>query len=140
MKDLTPILDPHPLSNIFIAALKAQPAVRLRLESLPASAVVLSPIVLGGLQTGVEKSAQAERNRARLDEVVAGLAVPPLDAATSSHYARIRAGLERQGTPIGGNDLWIAAQALALGAVLVTDNVRELSRVPGLAVENWLSP
>ena len=58
-------------TNIFIAALKAQPAVRLRLESLPASAVVLSPIVLGELQTGVEKSAQAERNRARLDEVVA---------------------------------------------------------------------
>ena len=80
-------------TNIFIAALKAQPAVRLRLESLPASALVLSPIVLGELQTGVEKSAQAERNRARLEEVVAGLAVPPLDAATSSHYARIRAGL-----------------------------------------------
>ncbi|HNF78098.1 MAG TPA: hypothetical protein PKX14_15015, partial [Thauera aminoaromatica] len=55
-------------------------------------------------------------------------------------YARIRAGLERQGTPIGGNDLWIAAQALALGAVLVTDNVKEFSCVPGLAVENWLSP
>lgn len=127
-------------TNIFIAALKAHPAVRLQLESLPASAVVLSPIVLGELQTGVEKSAQAERNRARLDEVVAGLAVPPLDAATSSHYARIRAGLERQGTPIGGNDLWIAAQALALGAVLVTDNVKEFSCVPGLAVENWLSP
>lgn len=52
---------------------------------------------------------------------------------------RIRAVLERQGTPIGGNDLWIAAQALALGAVLVTDNVKEFSRVPGLAVENWLS-
>lgn len=49
-------------TNIFIAALKAQPAVRLRLESLPASALVLSPIVLGELQTGVEKSAQAERN------------------------------------------------------------------------------
>lgn len=122
-------------TNVFIAALNAQPSVRLRLESLPATAVLLSPIVLGELQTGVEKSVQAERNRARLNEVV-----PPLDAATSSHYVRIRAGLERQGTPIGGKDLWIAAQALALGAVLVTDNVRELSRVPGLLVENWLSP
>ncbi len=71
---------------------------------------------------------------------MAGLAVPPLDAATSAHYARIRAVLERQGKPIGGNDLWIAAQALALGAVLVTDNVKEFSRVSGLAVENWLSP
>ena len=70
---------------------------------------------------------------------MAGLAGPPLDAATSSQYARIRAGLERQGTSIGGNDLWIAAQALALGAVLVTDNVREFRRVPGLKVENWLA-
>lgn len=111
----------------------------MRLESLPASALVLSPIVLGELQTGVEKSAQAERNRARLEEVVAGLAVPPLDAATSSHYARIRAGLERQGTPIGGNDLWIAAHARSRGLVLVTHNTREFERVPGLAVEDWLS-
>lgn len=126
-------------TNIFIAALKAHPAVRARLESLPASAVALSPIVLGELQTGVEKSEQVERNRARLEQVVAGLAVPGVDAATSAHYARIRAALERQGTPIGGNDLWIAAQALALGAVLVTDNVKEFSRVPGLAVENWLT-
>ncbi len=75
-------------TNIFIAALKAQPAVRLRLESLPASAVaVLSPIVLGELADRGEKSAQAERNRARLDEVVAGLAVSPLDA-----QRRVRTG------------------------------------------------
>ncbi len=125
-------------TNIFIAALKAHPAVRARLESVPASSIVVSPIVLGELETGVEKSAQVERNRARLDEVVAGLAVPPLDAKTSAHYAHIRAVLERQGTPIGGNDLWIAAQALALGAVLVTDKVKEFGRVPGLVVENWL--
>jgi tRNA(fMet)-specific endonuclease VapC len=65
--------------------------------------------------------------------------VPPLDATVSGHYACIRAALERQGTPIGGNDLWIAAQALALGAMLVTDNVKEFGRVPGLVVENWLA-
>ena len=126
-------------TNIFIAALKAQPAVRLRLESLPASAVVLSPIVLGELQTGVEKSAQAERNRARLEEVVAGLAVPPLDAATSSHYARIRAVLERQGTPIGGNDLWIAAQAIEHGYRLLTLNGSDFTGLPGLQL-TLLSP
>ena len=126
-------------TNIFIAALKAHPAVRARLESLPASSIMLSPVVLGELETGVEKSTQVERNRKRLDEVVTGLAVPPLDAATSLTYARIRAVLERQGTPIGSNDLWIAAHALALGAVLVTDNVKEFARVPGLVVENWLA-
>lgn len=126
-------------TNIFIAALKAHPAVRARLESLPAASILVSPIVLGELETGVEKSAQVERNRARLGAVVGGLAVPALDAATSSSYARIRAALEREGTPIGANDLWIAAQALALDAVLVTDNVKEFARVPGLVVENWLS-
>ncbi|MFN3397819.1 MAG: PIN domain-containing protein [Sulfurimicrobium sp.] len=61
-----------------------------------------------------------------------------LDIAASKHYGRIRAQLERDGTPIGANDLWIAAQALALGAVAVTDNVGEFSRVSGLTVENWL--
>ena len=126
-------------TNIFIAALKAHPAVRLQLESLPASAVVLSPIVLGELQTGVEKSAQAERNRARLDEVAAGLAVPPLDAATSAHYARIRAVLERQGTPIGGNDLWIAAQAIEHGYRLLTLNGNDFAGLPGLQL-TLLSP
>ena len=118
-------------TTIFVAALKAHPAVRTRLESVPASSIVVSPIVLGELETGVERSAQVERNRARLHEVVAGL------ATVSGHYASSRAELERQGTPIGGNDLWIAAQALALGAMLVTDNVR-FGRVPGLVVENWL--
>jgi tRNA(fMet)-specific endonuclease VapC len=46
--------------------------------------------------------------------------------------------LERQGTPIGANDTWIAAQALAIDATLVTDNEREFVRVPGLSLENWL--
>lgn len=126
-------------TNIFIAALKAHPAVRARLEALPASAVLLSPIVLGELETGVEKSVQVDRNRARLTGVVAGLELVPVDGSVSTTYARIRAELERQGTPIGANDLWIAAQALTLGAVLVTDNVREFSRVGGLVVENWLN-
>lgn len=63
---------------------------------------------------------------------------PPLDAETSRHYGLIRAELERQGSPIGANDAWIAAQALTLGAVLVTNNVGEFSRVPGLVIEDWL--
>lgn len=126
-------------TNIFIAALKAHPAVRVRLESVPASAILLSPVVLGELETGVEKSAQVERNRLRLAAVVAGLELVPLDAEVSAAYARIRADLERQGQPIGANDLWIAAQALRLGVTLVTDNVREFSRVKGLVIENWLA-
>lgn len=64
--------------------------------------------------------------------------VLPLDEAVAPHYARIREHLERGGTPIGPNDLLIAAHAAALDAILVTDNEREFRRVPGLQVENWL--
>lgn len=127
-------------TNIFIAAMKAHPAVRRRLEHIPAEALILSPVVLGELETGVEKSTRVEHNRAQLSTIVAGLELAPLDAATSRSYARIRAALERQGTPIGANDLWIAAQAMVLDAILITDNVREFSRVEGLRVENWLEP
>ena len=125
-------------TNIFICALKGHPRVRARLERTAAVDVLLSPVVLGELELGVEKSAHVERNRERLARVVDGLAVVPLDAVTARCYARIRADLERKGTPIGANDLWIAAQGLALGAVLVTDNEREFSRVGKLTVENWL--
>ena len=94
--------------------------------------------MLGELETGVEKSTHVERNRARLAAVVAGLEVVALDAAVSKTYARIRADLERRGQPIGANDLWIAAHALALGCTLVTNNTREFERVPGLRLENWV--
>lgn len=62
----------------------------------------------------------------------------PLEAPVDQHYADIRAALKREGTPIGPNDLMIAAHARALGLMLVTDNLREFRRVPGLVVENWL--
>lgn len=126
-------------TNIFIAALKGRPDVRERLERTPLSDVLLSPVVLGELELGVAKSTWPERNRARLAEVVQHLTVVPLDAEAAHHYADIRAVLERRGTPIGANDLWIAAQARSLGAVLVTDNMRELARVDELKLANWLS-
>jgi hypothetical protein len=62
-----------------------------------------------------------------------------IDGEISRQYAWIRVQLERRGTPIGANDCWIAAQALALGAVVVTDNQSGFRRVPGLVTENWLS-
>ena len=63
-----------------------------------------------------------------------------LDHETARHYGRIRAFLERQGTVIGANDTWIAAQALAIDAALVTGKQREFGRVPGRRLENWLRP
>jgi tRNA(fMet)-specific endonuclease VapC len=127
-------------TNIVIAALKGAPRVRQQMERIPLNALRLSTVVLGELEFGVEKSAYSERNRARLAELAQNLPLVGIDADTARQYARIRAFLERQGTPIGANDLWIAAQALATDAILVTNNTREFERVPGLALENWAAP
>ncbi|MGO4125553.1 type II toxin-antitoxin system VapC family toxin [Inquilinus sp. YAF38] len=126
-------------TNILIAALKGHVQVRQRLEALPFNTIRLSAIVLGELEFGAEKSAHGERNRAHLLALVQRLPLVGIDHDTTRCYVRIRALLERQGTPIGANDTWIAAQALAVNAVLVTDNEREFSRVPGLTLENWLA-
>ena len=125
-------------TNILIAALKGRAEIRGRLEHEPLSALRLSVIVLGELEFGAEKSAHGERNRARLAALAERLPLVGIDRETTRHYASIRALLELRGTPIGANDTWIAAQALAFDATLVTDNEREFSRVPGLALENWL--
>lgn len=124
-------------TSIVIAAMKGHPLVRQRLERTPAANVLLSPVVLGELAFGARKSAHVARNEARVAELAAAFQVPPMDARASLHYGEVRARLERQGSPIGANDTWIAAHALALEAVLVTNNVREFSRVPSLMVENW---
>lgn len=125
-------------TNVLIAALKGQPEVKQRLESVPLSVMRLSAIVLGELEFGAQKSIHSERNRARLAALAQRLPLVGVDYATTRHYGQVRALLERQGTPIGANDTWIAAQALAIEATLVTDNEREFSRVPGLVLENWL--
>ena len=125
-------------TNILVAAIKGHPAVVEALRSLAPSDLLLSSVVLGELETGVIKSAWPERNRLQLLALVEHLELVPVDRAVALAYAQIRATLERQGTPIGANDLWIAAQAQALNAVLVTDNTREFSRVEGLALVNWL--
>ncbi len=126
-------------TNILIAAIKGHPKVRTRLESTPLDGLILSPIVLGELEHGVQKSQQREKNAARLAHLLENLQLIPLSEQSSRLYGHIKAALEQQGQTIGANDYWIAAQALALDAVMVTDNMGEFSRVPGLMVENWLA-
>lgn len=96
-----------------------------------------SVIVAGELKVWVEKNNSARLERLIRTTLVA-IPVLPLSPEVAETYGRIRVALERMGTQIGANDLWIAAHALALDAVMVTDNVREFERVPGLAVQNWL--
>lgn len=75
----------------------------------------------------------------RVDTLLGSLEILPLDKDCDRCYAEIRSHLDRLGKPIGPNDLLIAAHALSLDLILVTNNVEELARVPGLAVENWLA-
>lgn len=127
-------------TNILIAAINGMTVIRDRLQELQRSEIVLSPIVLGELITGVEKSQRLERNRSALDAVVRHIDLLPMDQRTAEHYGQIRAELEHKGTIIGANDLWIAAQTRAHDLVLVSNNTREFQRVPNLKLEDWLSP
>jgi tRNA(fMet)-specific endonuclease VapC len=102
------------------------------------SLVCTSIVVACELKFGVERVG-SERLHQQLERIIGAFAVLPLDDPVAHYYARIRTHLERAGTPIGPNDLLIAAHTLALDLTLVTDNEREFSRVPGLAVENWLT-
>ena len=125
-------------TNICIYALKNRPlAVLERLQAVGRGAVALSVITVLELRQGAEKSQQREANHSRLDFFFAPLRIFPFDEEAAAVAARIRAHLERQGTPIGDLDSLIAAHALARDLTLVTNNLREFARVPGLSTENW---
>jgi tRNA(fMet)-specific endonuclease VapC len=96
-----------------------------------------SIIVAAELRYGAAKKGSA-RLATQLEKIVDALEVVPLKAPADTFYGELRARLERTGHVIGANDLLIAAQALALGSIIVTDNEQEFSRVDGLRVENWL--
>jgi len=106
--------------------------------NLAAGQTFLSPIVLGEMETGFLKGDRAPQRRAALDQIISSCQLLTVNRHIALEYARLRAQLEQAGTPVGTNDTWIAAEALHHKLVLVTDNVSEFSRVPGLKVENWL--
>lgn len=126
-------------SNTIIAAIKGESRALLnRIVTFAPSRLYLSAIVFAELRYGAEKSRQGARARAALDVVVSGFEQIAFDVDDAIAYSRIRAALERKGAMIGSMDGLIAAQAVARGLVLVTDNLREFRRVPGLTCENWL--
>jgi len=103
--------------------------------------VAISSLVLFELLYGAAKSAQPDRNRRRIADLMAGpIGLLELDADDASEAADIRASLERVGKPIGAYDVIIAAQARRRSALLVTANQREFARVPGLKIEDWGNP
>ena len=98
--------------------------------------ICTSIIVAAELRYGITKRGSA-RLAARVEAVLAALNIEAFKNPADAIYGRIRARLEEKGRVIGGNDLLIAAHAIALGCTLVTSNKREFARVEGLAVENW---
>jgi tRNA(fMet)-specific endonuclease VapC len=114
-----------------------QGRVAAHIRKVGEAQVSASVIVVAELRYGAARKG-SPRLSAQVETVLGALAIlqfePPADAA----YGRIRLQLEREGRPIGGNDLLIAAQAVALGLIVVTDNEAEFVRVKGLKSENWL--
>ena len=129
------LLDTNILSDL---VRNPQGTVATRITTVGEDAVCTSIVVAAELRFGAEKSGSTKLSD-RVDLILSALDVLPLESPVDRHYGEVRQQLERRGTPIGPNDLLIAAHALALELTVITANAREFSRVPGLRVENWLS-
>jgi len=114
-------------------------AVAQRIAAIGETDVCTSIVVAAELRYGAARR-NSPRLTAQVEAILSRLDVLPFEAPADVTYGALRATLERAGTPVGANDLLIAAQALTLGHTLVTDNEREFSRIDGLRRENWLRP
>ena len=125
-------------TNVCIYLIREHPASVLeRFAAHPVGDIGMSVVTLAELEYGVAKSSRPARNREALEQFVSPLEVAPFDRAATEAYGRLRATLEKKGRPIGSMDLLIAAHAMSLDVRLITHNVREFGRVPGLHVEDW---
>ncbi|MBS0880203.1 type II toxin-antitoxin system VapC family toxin [Pantoea sp. JGM49] len=125
-------------TNIVIYVIKRRPIEVLERFNANVGRMVISSITLAELVHGAEKSAFPERNLRTVEDFVSRLDVLSYDQRAAFQYGSIRADLEKKGTPIGLNDLHIAAHARSEALTLITNNLREFSRVNGLISENWL--
>lgn len=122
---------------IYIAR-QRPPEVAKRFARLAVGSVGMSLITFGELRYGAEKSVRRSDALTALDKLAELIPVLGPDPVVGATYGTLRAHLERLGTPIGNNDLWIAAHALTLGVSLVSNNMREFERVPKLKLKNWV--
>jgi tRNA(fMet)-specific endonuclease VapC len=126
-------------TNICIYIIKKHPIhVLNNLKKRNISDICLSSITLAELEYGVQKSERKNQNSIALAEFLAPLEIMPFDEAAAIEFGKIRALLEKNGTLIGEYDLMIAAHALALDLILVTNNANEFKRVPALRIDNWV--
>lgn len=116
----------HPHGSVF------QHITEVGEEKICTSIVVACELRFGAAKSGSRRLAQ------QLEKILNVIEILPLETPSETYYAKIRTYLEQAGTPIGANDLLIAAHALTLNLIVVTANIREFSRCPDLKVENWL--
>jgi tRNA(fMet)-specific endonuclease VapC len=134
------LLDTNIISDL---ARNPQGVCAARITALGEEAIATSIVVAAELRFGLAKleaRVVGSRLSANLRTILSEIQVLPFEAPADEHYGAIRQDLERAGQTIGPNDLLIAAHARALGLTVVTDNLKEFERVPGLSVENWLNP
>jgi len=125
-------------TNICIYIIKKKPdQVIERLRHTRVPDVGVSSITLSELEYGAAKSARPEQNKLAIVEFLAPLEILPYDDMAAQEYGKVRVYLEKQGTPIGSMDMLIAAHALSLNCILVTNNESEFRRIPALKIENW---
>lgn len=96
-------------------------------------------ITYGELLYGTHKSSHPIKTLHILEELISFIPVLPISTDAGKFYGSLRSKLEKQGKPVGNNDLWIASHALAANLMLVTNNIKEFSRIPHLKVENWVA-
>jgi len=125
-------------TNICIYVMKNYPQTLREKFNVLAEQLCMSSITLGELHYGAEKSARRSENLTAVEHFVARLDVLPFEAKAAAHYGQLRAELERAGTPCGPHDMQIGGHARSEGLIVVTNNVREFARMPGLRTENWL--
>jgi tRNA(fMet)-specific endonuclease VapC len=126
-------------TNICIYLIKQKPVQVLKKFSAHAIGDIgISSMTVSELWYSVAKSAHRQANQRALEQFLLPLSVAAFDEDAAEIYGEIRAALEQEGQPIGAMDMLIAAHAVSMGVVLVTNNEREFSRVPRLIVENWV--
>ena len=127
-------------TNICIYIIKRKPLeVFARFQMLSPGSIGISSITVAELVYGVNKSSFPEKNQDALQQFFLPLEILDFGNNAAIHYGNIRSKLEKNGTPIGPLDTLIGAHALSLNATLVTNNLKEFSRIEGLLTENWIA-
>lgn len=113
-------------------------ALLARIQAVPVLQQVMSVVTYAELLYGVQVSSKKKANQAAVEALARHLAILEWPREAARHYAEIRSDLKRKGSMIGANDLLIAAHARSIGAIVVTNNTKEFTRVKGLKIENWM--